>query len=406
MRFKFTSRKSFALRNSYYRELIDVSWMSNNYKGIDFDVKDYGPLFRAGLDPNPYFDSDWYVSTNQDVETSGLDPLFHYASFGESEGRKPNPLFDPNHYLIKHPELKEQQGTLLAHFIKNGFGPSSLVTEVDNNSTFEDAKRMSLQRRGDLQTNPHVKKIGVVIPVFNNWMMTERCIRAIEKTNDYEFLQIYLFNDGSTDETMHEIKRYPEVITINTPSKLGYLKTCNFAFSHLADFEYLFLLRNTTEPVDGFLINALETMEARKDCSIVGSRLFFSDGRLQASGGIVSRFGDAIQFGESDGSHAKLYQISRKVDYAPLVAGLIRNSDFIEVGGFDEDYGVGGYEDIDLAFKMKSIGKTIYVSSDSIVINYGSQFKKEGSFPFGSQVDHSNKIKFKEKWNDVLMEGY
>ena len=406
MRFKSTTRKFFALRNSNYRELIDVSWMSSNYKGIDFNVKDYGPLFRAGLDPNPYFDSDWYVSTNQDVATSGLDPLFHYASFGESEGRKPNPLFDPVSYLIEHPELKELQGTLLAHFINNGAGQSSLVTEVNNRITFEDAKSMSVQRRGDLRTNTHVKKIGVVIPVFNNWMMTERCIRAIEKTIDHEFLQIYIFNDGSTDETMHEIKRYPEVITINTPSKLGYLKTCNFAFSNLADFEYLFLLRNTTEPVDGFLVNALEAMEARKDCSIVGSRLFFSDGRLQASGGIVSRFGDAIQFGESDESHAKLYQISRKVDYAPLAAGLIRNSDFIEVGGFDEDYGVGGYEDIDLAFKMKSIGKTIYVSSDSIVINYGSEFKIEGCVPFGSQVDQSNKSKFTKKWNAVLKGGY
>ena len=361
MRFKSTNRKSRTLRNSYYQELIDVRWMSSNYKGINFNVKDYGPLFRAGLDPNPYFDSDWYASTNQDVAASGLDPLFHYASFGEREGRKPNPLFDPICYLMEHPELNELRGTLLAHFIKNGSGQGSLVTEIDNRITFEDAKSMSLQRRCELSTSPHAKKIGVVIPVFNNWMMTERCIRAIEKTNDYEFLQIYLFNDGSTDETMREIKRYPDVITINTPSKLGYLKTCNFAISQLADFEYLFLLKNTTEPVDGFLINALETMEDRKNCSIVGSRLFFSDGRLQASGGIVSRFGDGIQFGELDESNAKLYQISRKVDYAPLVAGLICSSDFIKVGGFDEDYGVGGYEDIDLAFKMRSIGKTIYV---------------------------------------------
>lgn len=406
MKFKSIARKSFVQRNSNYQELIDVGWMSENYKDINLNVKNYGLLFRAGLDPNPYFDSDWYISTNHDVETSGLDPLFHYVAFGESECRKPNPLFDPNYYLKKHPELKELEGTLLAHFIKNGVGQNSLVTEVDNSITFEDAKSMSLQRQSNLRTTPHVKKIGVVIPVFNNWVMTERCLRAIEKTNDYEFLQVHVFNDGSSDETMREIQRYPEVIAINTPTKLGYLKTCNFAFSQLSNFEYLFLLRNTTEPVDGFLINALEIMEARNDCSIVGSRLFFSDGRLQASGGIVSRFGDAIQFGESDESQAKLYQISRKVDYAPLAAGLIRNSDFIEVGGFDEYYGVGGYEDVDLAFKMKSIGKTIYVSSDSIVINYGADFKIEESVPFGSQVDQSNKIRFKEKWNDVLEGGY
>jgi GT2 family glycosyltransferase len=147
-------------------------------------------------------------------------------------------------------------------------------------------------------------------------------------------------------------------------------------------------------------------MEARSDCSIVGSMLFFPSGRLQSSGGIVSRFGDAIKFGELDETHADLYRITRKVDYAPLVAGLIRKSDFIRVGGFDENYGVGGYEDVDLAFKMRSIGKNSYLSSDSIVINHGSEFNSDGVSPFGSQVDPSNKAKFREKWNDVLAAGY
>ena len=406
MRIKPTTRKSFAQKVSIYQELIDIGWMSENYKGVDFNVKDYALLFRAGVDPNSYFDSDWYLSTNQDVATSELDPLFHYVSFGESEGRKPSPLFDPIKYLVDNPELAEYKGNLLAHFINNAAGQSSFVTEVDNRIEFENAKSISLRRQTDLRATPYVKKTGVVIPVFNNWMMTERCIRAIEKTSDYEFLQIYVFNDGSTDETIREISRYPEVITINTPSKLGYLKTCNHAFSQLADFEYLFLLKSTAEPVDGFLINALEVMEARSDCSIVGSMLFFPSGRLQSSGGIVSRFGDVIQFGELDETHADLYRITRKVDYAPLVAGLIRKSDFIEVGGFDENYGVGGYEDVDLAFKMRSIGKNSYLSSDSIVINHGSEFNSDGVSPFGSQVDPSNKAKFREKWNDVLAAGY
>ena len=404
--FKSIKRKSVAQRNSFYQELIDMSWMSNNYKNTNLNVKDYEQLFRAGVDPNPYFDSDWYMSTYQDVATSGLDPLFHYVLFGKVEDRKPNPLFDPIIYLRKHPELRELQGTLLAHFIQNGAGEHRFVTEVDNRSEFENAKSVSFQRLYGLRTRLSTTKIGLVIPVFNNWMMTEMCIRAIERTIDNDFVQIFLLNDGSTDSTMKEIKRYPEVITINTPSKLGYLSTCNFAFSQLADFEYLFLLRNATEPVDGFIINALEVMETRSDCSIVGSRLFFPSGRLQTSGGIVSRFGEVIQFGELDETHAELYRITRKVDYAPLVAGLIRSCDFIEVGGFDKCYGVGGYEDVDLAFKMRSIGKDSYVSSDSIVINHESEFKRVGGSPFGSQVDPSNKAKFREKWDNVLAAGY
>ena len=379
--------------------------MSGYYKAIECDYRDYR-LFRAGFDPNPYFDSDWYLLTNLDIKTSGLDPLFHYVFFGESEGRKPNPLFDPIQYLKQLPELKECQESALAHFIKSGAKSGRIVTEVNNCPSFEAAKNAGIEALHKIRTKLQEEKIGVVIPVFNNWMMTERCIRAIQETIDYEFLQLFVFNDGSTDETLAQIKRFPEVITINTPSKLGYIKTCNFAFSQLANFEFLFLLRNGTEPLDGFAINAFEIMQTNNNCSIVGSRLFFPDGRLQASGGIVSRFGDTIQFGEYDETQAELYKVTRKVDYAPLSAGLIRNSDFRKVDGFDEDYGFGGFEDVDLAFKLRSIGKSTFVSSDSNVINHGSEFKIGEITFFGSQVNYSNKFIFREKWNDVLKSGY
>ena len=406
LRFQSKKTKCFTKKYSSYQELIDISWMASTYKDIDFDVRDYRLLFRDGVDPNPYFDSDWYMSTNQDVAKSSLDPLYHYVFFGESEGRKPNPLFDPIQYLLQNPGLKEHQDSILGHFLMNDIRRNHIVTEVNNRFVFESAKSVSVQYKDELRKTLNGKKIGVVIPVFNNWMMTERCIRAIETTIDYEFLQLFVFNDGSTDETLREIKRFPEVITINTPSKLGYIKTCNFAFSQLANFEYLFLLRNGTEPLDGFAINAFEVMATSNDCSIVGSRLFFPDGRLHASGGIVSRFGDTIHFGEYDESQAELYNVTRKVDYAPLWAGLIRNSDFSKVDGFDEAYVFGGYEDVDLAFKLRSIGKSIYVCSDSNVINYGSEFKI-GEIPFfGSQVKDSNKFIFREKWNVVLKCGY
>lgn len=43
------------------------------------------------------FDSDYYVQTNTDVVSAGIDPLEHYVVHGPAEGRWPHPLLDPEH---------------------------------------------------------------------------------------------------------------------------------------------------------------------------------------------------------------------------------------------------------------------------------------------------------------------
>ena len=36
------------------------------------------------------FDAEWYLRANLDVALAGLDPLRHYVTHGEREGRPPN----------------------------------------------------------------------------------------------------------------------------------------------------------------------------------------------------------------------------------------------------------------------------------------------------------------------------
>lgn len=45
--------------------------------------------WRAGLSPSPYFDTDYYVTKNDDVRVANLNPLFHYAEYGQAERRLP-----------------------------------------------------------------------------------------------------------------------------------------------------------------------------------------------------------------------------------------------------------------------------------------------------------------------------
>jgi hypothetical protein len=45
-----------------------------------------------------WFDRDWYLTRNPDVARVGIDPLAHYLRYGEGEGRRPSPWFDPLWY--------------------------------------------------------------------------------------------------------------------------------------------------------------------------------------------------------------------------------------------------------------------------------------------------------------------
>jgi glycosyltransferase involved in cell wall biosynthesis len=77
------------------------------------DVRDSGldPLQHfvvygggEGRDPNPFFDSAWYLEQNPDVSASGESPLLHYLTVGAPQLRSPHPRFDPTFYVARHPE--------------------------------------------------------------------------------------------------------------------------------------------------------------------------------------------------------------------------------------------------------------------------------------------------------------
>ncbi len=47
-----------------------------------------------------WFDRDWYNRRNPDVVRAGIDPLAHYLRYGEAEGRRPSPWFNPMWYRM------------------------------------------------------------------------------------------------------------------------------------------------------------------------------------------------------------------------------------------------------------------------------------------------------------------
>ena len=73
-----------------------------------------------GLDPNPLFDTSWYLEEYADVRNSGNNPLVHYLKNGAAEGRDPNPFFDSDWYLEQNPDVQKAEINPLRHYLHYG----------------------------------------------------------------------------------------------------------------------------------------------------------------------------------------------------------------------------------------------------------------------------------------------
>ena len=74
--------------------------------------------WREGRNPNPLFDTQWYLRQNPDVAQAGTNPAIHYWRHGEAEKRRPSPLFDPQWYRQQYGREIGAEGAL-AHYLRS-----------------------------------------------------------------------------------------------------------------------------------------------------------------------------------------------------------------------------------------------------------------------------------------------
>ena len=78
-------------------------------------IRDYNLIKKSDL-----FDSEYYLSQNEDVKKAKIDPIKHYLKFGWKEGRNPSAEFNGNEYLNKRTDVRIVGICPLVHYLKFG----------------------------------------------------------------------------------------------------------------------------------------------------------------------------------------------------------------------------------------------------------------------------------------------
>lgn len=245
--------------------------------------------------------------------------------------------------------------------------------------------------------------VSIVIPVYNKFQTTYGCFKSIWENLPKCSFEIILVDDCSSDETLFAGFVLSGAVRIIRNSKnLGFVLSCRTGAAH-ARGKYILFLNNDTLVRPGWLDELVATFDNVPNVGVVGSKLLHANGTLQESGGIIWRLGDGWNWGRGADPNDPRFCYLRDSDYVSGAALMLERQLFEQLGGFDEYYAPAYYEDTDLCFRARVLGKRVVVQPASEIVHIeGVSAGKDVRGNGMKRHQLINHRKFYERWKETL----
>lgn len=212
--------------------------------------------------------------------------------------------------------------------------------------------------------------ISVVIPAYNDLTATLVCITSLQRNASRKIEVEFLVQDDASPNTILPLLIPPcAASTERNAYNLGFPGNCN-AGARRAKGDVLFFVNQDVSAIevdmDGRVYSPgwdIALAEAFNDpqVGIVGAKLVFPDFRVQNAGGQYDAHCQPFHIGLGYSNH-RYWETNtpRAVSWTTGAALAIRRELFMRLGGFDEGY-IGGYfEDVDLCARARVAGYAVW----------------------------------------------
>jgi GT2 family glycosyltransferase/glycosyltransferase involved in cell wall biosynthesis len=243
--------------------------------------------------------------------------------------------------------------------------------------------------------------VSIIIPVYNHFEHSYNCLKSIAELTDNTTFEVIVVDDCSNDDTQELIKNISGITYQWQKQNGGFIESCNTG-AKLATGKYLMFLNNDTVVYENWLDALIEVFDNYPDVGLVGSKLVYPDNQLQEAGGIVFSDASGWNYGRLGNPDEPQYNHVREVDYCSGASILIRKDLFEKLGRFDERYKPAYYEDTDLAFAVRNIGKKVYYQPASMITHFEGISSGTDLTQGMKKYQVVNQSKFKEKWASAL----
>lgn len=238
-------------------------------------------------------------------------------------------------------------------------------------------------------------QLSVVIPVYDNWWLTARCLRELDRlrASSSTSFETIVVDNASSDDTPQAIAAFPWVRYLRHDQNRNFAGACN-AGARIAQAPLTLLLNNDAYPLADALTPLVRAFN-RDEVAIAGGALFFEDGVTQSAGLVVLR--NAHWHYYCRNLPPTLDEVDRSRDALGVsgAAMAVRTQWFVDDGGFDESF-VNGFEDVDLCLRAREQDRAIAYVADARFAHY--EAASAGRF----EREAENERRFYERWSAAL----
>lgn len=224
-----------------------------------------------------------------------------------------------------------------------------------------------------------MKKLAIIIPVFNGLNYTKKCITYLKSLLDDKkiglMISLVVIDDGSTDGTSEWLKKeHPEVQIVKGDGTLwwsgGINKGVNFAIETLSA-DYILWWNNDITPEKNYFIRLSGKLKNLDDNVILGSKVYCegnSDIVWSMGGRFNSRTGKRHMYGYMQKDGEQFNKVT-EADWLPGMGTIISTRAVAKIGMLDEKNFPQYHGDSDYTLRAKNMGYKILVDPELKIWN-------------------------------------
>lgn len=254
--------------------------------------------------------------------------------------------------------------------------------------------------------------ISVIIPNKDHTDDLDICLKSLYEKSSYKNFEVIIVENNSTEKETFEYyeaiaQKHGNIKIVKWEDNFNYSAINNFGVNY-AKGEFILLLNNDVEIINGSCLEEMLMFAQRKDVGAVGAKLYYSDDNVQHAGVILGLGGTAghahKHFGRSHPGYMARASIAQNLSACTAACLMMRRDVFDEVGGLDENFEVA-FNDVDLCMKIRKKGYLVVFTPYAELYHYESKSRGNDSTPeklerFRGEID-----RFKEKWQKQLDDG-
>lgn len=215
--------------------------------------------------------------------------------------------------------------------------------------------------------------VSIIIPTFNGGRRIGKCLDALLKQTPGKDVEILVMNDGSTDNTVDVVKKYPGVRCISQRNA-GPAAARNRGVGE-AQGSIILLTDDDCIPMADWVDAMLKPF---RDPEVVASKGIYRTHQKS----LIARF---VQIEYEDRYHLMLAHDT--IDFVDTYSAAFRRDHFLQMAGYDTSFPVACAEDVELSYRMSQRGWKMKFAPAAVVYhthpdNLAAYLKKKYKFAF------------------------